>query len=704
MKAIYISGVICFLCFCTAQAKTPEREALLKEYSEIKFLFTSKGFDEGYALLQRFERKDLSKHPDILCRTHILKSQCYLTKDQSDSSHHHLDLAESLINNHDLDSLRSQMYRQRGLAYSIRFDHEKAMPEFFKGIKLAMTNKDLRQEMLLSYDIGHEYEYTSKLDSARQYITRAQSIASKMKDKRWIANCTSRLGSIEKRAGNHLKAMEYIFEGYKLAKIVKGDTENTRFRHVDMNLFHIYYDLGNFPACLEIMNSKIKIRKSSKQLFDIETPLFTKACILLRMDSLKSCEAVFDELEESYQISKNPSYYIECAVLRGGLKLKQEQWNAAGAELSILLLEDDKKFRYEPEEKMMIYGLSLLAKLKLRQGNYKDAISICEQQIRNTKASYDLKKQFYGTLASSHKALGNHYKAYEYLAKKDAIRDTIDRFYEGTLRLSKEQDMLDQRNLEEIEKLKDEKELNSKIALRQRNIFSIGAILVLLFSSLLFLWGRQRKLAFENALVDVKQQLLRLQINPHFIFNLLNSIQNSVLTLKKEKSIELISKFSKLMRQILQNSDKEKVSIHEELLLLTNYMDLEKIRTRDKFDYEVTIEEGIDIHNEEIPSMILQLFVENSIWHGIIPKEGQGHIQVKIEKENGGIEVVIDDNGIGRKLSTIHKSKDQQQKVSMGMKLIRQRIQTLNRKYRSNINMHISDGINGVGTQARLIA
>lgn len=704
MKAIYITGVFCFLCFCTAQANPTERQVLYKEFKEILDIMNIDGFNKGHAMLDNFEKKNLSRYPDIHSHTLLSKAYCHLFMDQLDSTHHNLDKAELLINDHGLDSLRARLYRIKGMTYWKKLDFKSAIRIHLKGLKSAENHANVNMEMLLSFDLGFSHNYMMLQDSARFYISKSLNIATKESDNMVIAMCKTVLSEIEKDDGNLLKAMEYIFEAYEIGKIAKGDTELTRYEYVATFLIDIYYGLGNLSSSLELINFIIEQKKAIHSFILLEAHLLVKSSILLRMDSIESSTLVLAELEQSHQISKNPLYYNQMSALKGGLMYKKKQWDAAEEELSKLLLKIDSVSLKRPIGEILVQGLSQLAKLKFQKGDYKKSIFICEQLLKKRGIGYHYKKEFLGTLAACHKGLGNYGTAYKYLLQRDAIRDTIDRFYERTLRLSKEQEMLDQQKADKIEKLKYKNELSQVEAAGQRNLISIVGILALLVSGMLFLWGRQRKLVLENSLADVKQQLLKRQVNPHFIFNVLNSIQNSVLTHKKEKSIELISKFSKLTRQVLQNSDKVMVPIHEELLLLTNYMDLEKVRTQNKFDYEVMIDEGIDMYNEEIPSMILQLFVENAIWHGILPKEERGLIKVKIERDKNRIKVIISDDGIGRKRSVNRKTKDQQEKISMGMSLTRQLIFTLNKKYKDNIELHINDGMNGEGTQVLLIA
>ena len=702
MKVFFITLVFCFTQICTAQGTHPDKQALWKAYKEIIQIANTEGVNKGLNMLRQLEQKDLTSYPDIHCHILIAKASSYMVLDQIDSMYQDIDKAESLINRFALDSLKANLYRSKGLSFWKNLDFEAAVSTHKEGLRVAEAYENQDIEMILAFDIGTGYKYLMEIDSARYYVNKALNIATKESNNIFRANCYTRLSDIEKDVGNLLKAMEYSFEAYKIAQIVRGDTKAIRYEYLANNLNDIYHNLGNLSSTLELTNFIIEQKKALNHLIHIETNLMVKSSLLMRMDSIEKSSSVLNELEQSPQITNNRLYHYQMSALRGGLMFKRKKWQEAEEELSKLLPAVDS-IDMLIQERIVVQGLSQLAILKLKQGDYKKSISICEQQLKGRRIGYDHKKQFLGTLAACHDSLGNHNTAYTYLAQREAVRDTIDRFYEGTMRLSKEQEMLDQQKADEIETLKHKNQLNQVEATQQRIIIIIGVILALLVSAMFYLWGRQRKLVLENSLTDVKQQLLKLQVNPHFIFNLLNSIQNSVLTQNKEKSIELISKFSKLTRQVLQNSDKVMVPIHEELLLLTNYMDLEKVRTKNKFDYEITIDENIDVYNEEIPSMILQLFVENAIWHGILPMEEQGMIKVNIKKDRSRIKVIINDDGIGRQMSVNLKTKDQQEKVSMGMHLIKQRITALNKKYKDNIELHMHDGMNGKGTQVLLI-
>jgi len=195
-------------------------------------------------------------------------------------------------------------------------------------------------------------------------------------------------------------------------------------------------------------------------------------------------------LEQSHNVSKNPNYHNQVAAIKGGLMYKKKQWSDAEEELSKLLTEVDSTSLKSPLDKIALEGFLQLAKLKLQKGDYKKSISIGNQRLKG-KLGFEHKKEFYGVLAANHQALGEYGIANKYFMQRDAVRDTIARFYEGTLRLSKEQEMLDQLKVREIETLKYKNELSQIEAAQQRNLISIGGILALLVSGMLYLWTGQ---------------------------------------------------------------------------------------------------------------------------------------------------------------------------------------------------------------------
>lgn len=169
---------------------------------------------------------------------------------------------------------------------------------------------------------------------------------------------------------------------------------------------------------------------------------------------------------------------------------------------------------------------------------------------------------------------------------------------------------------------------------------------------------------------------IRAQLNPHFMFNILNAIQDVYLDKDEEKAQLFLAEFASLIRILLHNSEKKEITLSEEISFIEKYIELEKIRFGNKFSYSVCVDESIDIHNSLIPPMLLQPFVENAINHGLLNKKGIGTLTIKISKLNSDTIILITDDGIGRKASEILKSRKKH--CSMAISLIEERFNILN--------------------------
>lgn len=216
--------------------------------------------------------------------------------------------------------------------------------------------------------------------------------------------------------------------------------------------------------------------------------------------------------------------------------------------------------------------------------------------------------------------------------------------------------------------------------------FVFGALVWFTFQ--VYLKRKQRKQQLEYKLSLSELKALRAQINPHFMFNALNSIQLFLKKNKNDEATSYLNKFARLMRLILSHSSKTDISIKEEVEALTYYLELERLRSENKFDFSIKIDARIDEYNTEIPAMVLQPFVENAIWHGLAPKPDQGSLQILFEKQDQKVIISIIDDGIGRSKSRqINKTK----KDSKGIKLIEERIQLLNKSKVEKISLLIKD-------------
>jgi ligand-binding sensor domain-containing protein len=199
----------------------------------------------------------------------------------------------------------------------------------------------------------------------------------------------------------------------------------------------------------------------------------------------------------------------------------------------------------------------------------------------------------------------------------------------------------------------------------------------------------EEKTAANKSIAGLETKLLRSQMNPHFIFNSLNSIQKYIWENKEEDAAEYLSKFAKLMRAILENSRKETVRLGEELDMMKLYVELEHRRSNGKFEYSIRTDPVIPAHDILIPPMLLQPFIENAIWHGLNKLVEPGHLLIDIRSQDGHLHCTIDDDGIGRAASA--RSSSSVTKQSLGTDITRQRVELLHRSSKQTADIRITD-------------
>ena len=224
-----------------------------------------------------------------------------------------------------------------------------------------------------------------------------------------------------------------------------------------------------------------------------------------------------------------------------------------------------------------------------------------------------------------------------------------------------------------------------------------GPIFIFLFVSLLIYLRIRRlrqeeRLRLNSQITRVKQEALAAQMDHHFTFNSLNSIQRFIMDNNREAAIRFVSKFGKLIRKVLDQADKNYQTIEEEIETLELYLNLEKHRTGDSFQYHFDIDEEIDIYNTIIPTNLIQPYIENAIWHGLSPLEKrEGKLVVKFRKEGDELICRIEDNGIGRKKAAELKRKTNLKHNSKGMRITSERIEALNFLDKAEISHQIID-------------
>ncbi|MCB0374100.1 MAG: histidine kinase, partial [Muricauda sp.] len=197
----------------------------------------------------------------------------------------------------------------------------------------------------------------------------------------------------------------------------------------------------------------------------------------------------------------------------------------------------------------------------------------------------------------------------------------------------------------------------------------------------------------ENRFAQLRLDALRSQMNPHFIFNALNSIKSYLIENNQEKAIYYLGRFSKLIRGILESSRKDLVTLEEEMDILKMYVEIESDRFKNNIEYMVHIDKKLSAEHILIPSLLLQPFVENSIWHGLTTKKGKKRLEIVVQALEGSdhLEITIEDNGVGRQASQLRNHQNPLKSKSLGLSIIQDRLDFFSKKYKGNFNFTVYD-------------
>lgn len=214
---------------------------------------------------------------------------------------------------------------------------------------------------------------------------------------------------------------------------------------------------------------------------------------------------------------------------------------------------------------------------------------------------------------------------------------------------------------------------------------------------------KEKSDSLNRNLLNLKLKALRAQMNPHFTFNVMNSIQHFILHKDDESAHRYLSKFSRLIRTILNNSETDTVPVAEEIKALGLYLELESMRFEQQFGYEINVDENIDANEVLIPSMLIQPYVENAILHGILPSGREGRIRIEIMKRDTHLECIIEDNGIGRTRSS-ENNRNKEYK-SFGTTITKERLAVINELYDNSLSEKVVDlyDENGIPSGTRII-
>lgn len=476
---------------------------------------------------------------------------------------------------------------------------------------------------------------------------------------------------------NYEKALKIASDNKVTPKITDLNSKIAEVYSAEKNITKAEEFYGNSINLAEKQNAKRAVQEKEKAAdFYNRSNLYDKE-IDLRKSNLKEVEAM-----EGQAVSKSPGFLEADSIT-------------------------PQKINYK------------IANAYIAQQNLDKAIPYLKKSIDQAEAKEDLIVQKDATrkLSEVYRSVGDYPKALEsyqnYVTLVDKLYVKKEQEISQATRFSRDIAQKQSRitSLEKDRELAESKYqlavTNSRLAeesnkRQQIIIYALifGLAMMGLLAYLLYRNTQQQKLA--NNLLALKQ--LRSQMNPHFIFNALNSVNNFIAKSDELNANRYLTEFSMLMRTVLENSEEDFIPLEKEIELLQLYTKLEHSRFTEKFDFEITIDNAVKVDEFQIPPMLLQPYVENAIWHGLRYKEEKGFLKVHFGQPSAEtIRITIEDNGIGRKKSQELKTANQKKQNSKGMGNIKKRIAILNQMYKGKVDVFVEDAFeDGTGTRVVL--
>lgn len=606
-------------------------------------------------------------------------------------------------------------------------DATKAFTMAEKALELSLESQNKRAEAYCYSVFGSVHYEVKKYNLAIESFTKAQNKFNVLKEDKGIYLTTKYLAQAYD-ANLNTKIAINKYEVFLDLAIQKGNEKDVN--EAKNALGRLYFNFGNYDMALSIFKVQLKKAEHSGSEADIaEISNRIGKIYDVQNDSVAALKNYKQGLASGLNSANNEAvqgYYDNMNSYYGSRGNVKEQLNVNDEAIQHWTSEKKKKSRNKNQNKVEQKEIKDLntnlfnanmsqANVWLNTNNPVEAMPfiINSIDIATDIGTLENEVKGYGALVEAYEQVGEYDKALEaykrFVVSKDSLE--AERQQEKLFALRLEADVYDRDK--RIQLLQREADLDRQtfdLTIREKDdeanaskifMYSLMAGFgVLLISFIVFVRGnREKKKA--NKLLMLKS--LRTQMNPHFIFNSLNSV-NSFISQSDERSAnKYLSEFSKLMRMVLENSKFDFVSLSSELKTLELYLGLEHLRFKDKFDYNLNIEVN-GSEDIEVPPMLVQPYIENAVWHGLRYSENKGKLDVSCIEKDGNLHWTIEDDGIGREKSKELKTKHQKEGKSTGMKNIEERLRIIKELYGHEMQLEVSNlNEDGSGTRVKLI-
>ena len=530
--------------------------------------------------------------------------------------------------------------------------------------------------------LGVRYRLISKFNKSIEKHKQALESAQMSENVDLEIYSLNMLGVIYRRIDAITAALDYTYEALDLAQKQPKPSIN-----IQQSISHSYHNIGQINRILGQYD--LATQQFIKAL-ELEESLNNKLGLAINYQNIGECQEAQGMLEDALETyDKAMALNNELDYLRGKIicnngiahiYVHQKETQKAVSLLQNTLLDAKKHGEH-----------ALIAAVHLTLGWAFTELKEFEKAEENLRLGLELSSTYnlqriradaYDFLSDLWAKKGDHEKALKYYKTSLDVKHQIKNNNNVRYVYSS------------IIKRDNEKNLNSmNQQLRKNNTrLLVSGIVIALLSGIFYILYRQYQLKNDKKLLTLEQSMLRSQMNPHFLFNSLNSIKLYIINNEQKNAVHYLNKFSKLVRKILESSSMREIPLAEELETVELYMNIENIRFSNEIDFKVRVEEDIDVHTIRIPSLILQPFLENALWHGLSSKKGEKKIELHIyKKAKDYLDISITDNGIGREAAERIKQNKVLKRKSVGIEITKERLANFSKDLLNTFDVEFVD-------------
>lgn len=519
-------------------------------------------------------------------------------------------------------------------------------------------------------------EFLNKGDNAKaeEYFKRALNSYTKLK----LTEDKTRVTRSLAKTQENQKNFDSAIKNYEVAGSLAKDVYEEKINLNDANRLR---NSANPASQTNYVDSNIELLKKENKSKEVTEAYVQKAQNSLE---LKDKKVAIESYKKAIAYAKGkPEEVINLKNEIANVYASDNQFEKAIGINEKLLAEAVTKQDFNTQIKQ----LQSLASLYFKKEEPKKA-------VLSLKEAYDLASRK-GNTAEAKKTLSELVQYY----KAEGNEKESMALYEGFLKnfeqlIQSDTTLINTKKFQitegKIRQLEKEKSLKDELITKKNtfNYFLIGSVMLLL---VLFVFIVKSLYSIKTKNKEIALQSLRREMNPHFIFNSLNSVNQFISENKELEANKYLTSYSTLMRDMMENSNKDFIILDKEVEQLKKYLDLEHLRFQDKFDFKITVDKDLDTESVFVPNMIIQPHLENAIWHGLRYLDKKGFLHLQFQYYNEKVIVVIEDNGIGLTKSQELKTNNQKVHESRGLNNTKERISLLNELYKKNISFAIKE-------------